>query len=178
PDPSSRVLTDPRVPQRARRCGNCAADLGRGYGGEPPLEEGYCTACGRPYAFVPTLHKDDLVGGQYRVIGCFARGGFGWVYLATDTNLDDNLVVLKGQIDAGDTEVSRVERLTLRMADHPNIVRIFNFVSHPDQPAHARREYIVMEYVDGFPLSEVIEQVQRGDTPLGEPLRVEHVIVC
>jgi serine/threonine-protein kinase PknG len=134
--------------------------------------------CGHPYSFLPSLRKGDLVAGQYRVIGCFAHGGFGWVYLAKDGNLDDNLVVLKGQIDVGDSDLTRIERLTLRMADHPNIVRIFNFVTHRGERDHAQRDYIVMEYVDGLVLSEVIGQAGRALTPLGEPLRVEHVIVC
>jgi serine/threonine-protein kinase PknG len=178
PDPSSRILTDPQVPDRVRRCISCQTEVGAGHAGQPSLTEGHCTNCGLAYSFRPSLEKDDLVAGQYHVLGCFAHGGFGWVYLAKDRNLDENLVVLKGQIDVGDSDLTRVERLTLRMADHPNIVRIFNFVTHQGARDHAPRDYIVMEYVDGLVLSEVIDQAKRGHIPLGAPLRVEHVIVC
>jgi serine/threonine-protein kinase PknG len=177
PDPSSRILSNPEIPERDRRC-VCGTDVGRGYLGQPAPGEGFCPKCGRPFSFLPSLRNGDLVAGQYKVIGCFARGGVGWVYLAEDRNLDGNLVVLKGLIDTGDSALAATERRALTMMDHPNIVRIFNFVTHPDPRAGEPREYIVMEYIDGLVLSDVQRQAAEGDTPLGEPLRVEHVIVC
>lgn len=178
PDPSSRILSNPQVPERERTCVRCGADVGRSYAGQPPLNRGYCGRCGHPYSFLPSLREGDLVAGQYKVIGCFARGGLGWVYLARDTKLDDNLVVLKGLIDVGDTALAAAERQALTMMDHPNVVRIFNFASHPDAHTHEPRDYIVMEYVDGLVLSDVKRQCAAGGQPLGEPLLVEHVIVC
>lgn len=178
PDPSSRILSHPRVPERDRTCRKCENPVGRSYEGQPALDEGKCPSCTHPYSFLPSLREGDFVAGQYKVIGCFARGGFGWVYLARDSNLDDNLVVLKGLIDVGDTAFADAERRVLTMVDHPNIVRIFNFVTHIDPRTGEPRKYIVMEYVDGLVLSDVKNQSAEGGIPLGEPLRVEHVIVC
>jgi serine/threonine-protein kinase PknG len=178
PDPSSRILNTPQVPEKDRTCGKCGTAVGRSYAGQLPPGEGFCPSCGHPYSFLPSLRDGDLVAGQYKVIGCFARGGLGWVYLARDSNLDDNLVVLKGLIDVGDAALVAAERRALTMLDHPNIVRIFNFVTHPDSRTGEPREYIVMEYVDGLVLSDVKKQSAEGGAPLGEPLRVEHVIVC
>jgi serine/threonine-protein kinase PknG len=177
PDPSSRILSNPRVPERDRTCANCRAEVGRSYAGRPGLSEGYCDQCGHPYSFLPNLRPGDLVANQYEVTGCFARGGLGWIYLAEDTNLKDR-VVLKGLIDIADAPLAQAELRALTMMDHPNIVRVLNFVSHPDARTGELREYIVMEYVDGLVLSDVIRQCEKRGAPLGEPLRVEHVIVC
>ncbi|MDT7785056.1 MAG: serine/threonine-protein kinase PknG [Pseudonocardiales bacterium] len=175
PDPSSRILNSPDVPEQSRKCANrnCGAEVGRSYAGQPAISEGFCSDCGHPYSFLPNLHEGDLVAGQYEVIGYFARGGLGWVYLARDTHLDDNLVVLKGLIDVRYAALAAAERRALTMMDHKNIVRILNFVSHPDS-AGKQREYIVMEYVDGLTLREITRQRVLGT----EPLRVEHVIFC
>ncbi|MET1072964.1 MAG: serine/threonine protein kinase, partial [Umezawaea sp.] len=175
PDPSSRILQDPRVPDRVRRCANpdCSNLVAL-----PSLGSGFCLACGTAFSFLPSLEPDDVVGDQYKVVGCIARGGLGWIYLALDTRLDDNPVVLKGLIDVGDADLATAERQALTTIDHPNIVRIFNFVMHPDARTGTPRAYIVMEYVDGLVLSEVAEQSRHGQLPLGEPLRTEHVITC
>jgi serine/threonine-protein kinase PknG len=175
PDPSNRILDDPQAPDRVRRCANedCPDRSAL-----PPRASGYCTACGKPFSFLPSLEPGVVVGDQYRVVGCFARGGLGWIYLAHDTRLDDNPVVLKGLIDAGDADLAEGERQALITIDHPNIVRIFNFVTHPDARTGSPRAYIVMEYVDGLVLSEVAKQSRHGMLPLGEPLRTEHVIMC
>ncbi len=175
PEPSSRILANANIPEESRKCPgeNCGAPVGRSYAGQPAISEGFCPACGHPYSFLPNLHEGDLVDGQYEVIGCFARGGLGWVYLAKDRRLDDNLVVLKGLIDLRYAALATAERRAMTMMDHKNIVRILNFVSHPDS-AGEQREYIVMEYVDGLTLREAIRQRALGT----EPLRVEHVIFC
>ncbi len=178
PDPSSRILGRPEISPRARKCAECGGPVGQSYAGQPAISEGYCEQCGHAYSFLPNLKEGDLVAGQYEVVGYFARGGLGWVYLARDTHLDGNLVVLKGLIDAGDAALAKAERDALIRMDHPNIVRIFNFVEHPDLRTGQPREYIVMEYVDGLVLSEVQKKARAGLQPLGEPLRAEHVIAC
>jgi serine/threonine-protein kinase PknG len=174
PDPSSRIRSDAEVPERSRRCGRCGAEVGRSYKGNPARAEGVCGPCGYPYSFLPTLHQGTVVADQYEVLGCFAHGGIGWVYLARDTHLDGNLVVLKGLIDANDTGSAVAERRALTTMDHKNIVRIFNFVSHRDARTGESRDYIVMEYVDGLELSEVQQRSSLGS----EPLKAEHVLTC
>lgn len=178
PDPSSRVLTDPVAPERRHTCVRCRHPIGGGHAGQPTLAEGFCPRCRERYSFLPSLPPGVLVAGQYKVVGCLARGGLGWVYLARDTNLDDTFVVLKGVIDVGDAGIAVAERRALTSLNHPNIVRIVNFVTHPDPRTGTTRDYIVMEYVDGLVLSDVRNQALAGGEPLGEPFRVEHVIVC
>jgi serine/threonine-protein kinase PknG len=178
PDPSSRILSNPEVPEKSRRCAKCGTEVGRSHAGQPGLSEGVCPKCRHPYSFLPSLAGGELVAGQYEVLGCFARGGIGWVYLARDKHLDDQRVVLKGMIDAGDSALAAAERRALTMLEHPNIVRILNFVTHPDPRTKKPREYIVMDYVDGLGLNDVAARSRDGENPLGERLRVGHVIAC
>jgi serine/threonine-protein kinase PknG len=76
----------------------------------------------------------------------------GWIYLARDRNVSDRWVVLKGLLDSGDQDAmaaALAERRFLAEVEHPNIVKIFNFVQHRDAG------YIVMEYVGGTSLKEL-----------------------
>ena len=101
-----------------------------------------------PFSFTPEAAPPaTLVGGQYEVAGCLAHGGLGWIYLARDRNVADRWVVLKGLLDTGDDDAmaaALAERRFLAEVEHPNIVKIHNFVEHD-----GRTGYIVMEYVGG-----------------------------
>jgi serine/threonine-protein kinase PknG len=151
-DPSSVILADPHVAERKRFCAACDAEVGRGRDGHPGREEGFCPHCGHRFSFAPKLHAGDLVAGQYEVVGCIAHGGLGWIYLAKDKNVSDRWVVLKGLLDSGDAdamEAAIAERRFLARVEHPNIVKIYNFVQHDGCG------YIVMEYVGGQSLKEI-----------------------
>ncbi|WP_443051749.1 tetratricopeptide repeat protein [Streptomyces sp. GSL17-113] len=177
PDPATVVLANPEVPERKRFCGNsgCGAPVGRSRGGRPGRTEGFCTACGHPYSFVPKLHPGDVVHGQYEVAGCLAHGGLGWVYLAVDRAVSDRWVVLKGLLDTGDEDAMAAaiaERRFLAEIEHANIVRIYNFVEHLDPRTGSLDGYIVMEYVGGSSLKE-IANARRTPDGRRDPLPVE-----
>ncbi|GHG08639.1 MULTISPECIES: serine/threonine-protein kinase [Amycolatopsis] len=172
PDPEKLVLTDPDYPEQHRFCGHCGEPVGRAYAGEPAFAEGFCENCGERFSFLPKLNRGERVGDRYEVLGCFARGGLGWVYLATDTALAGQHVALKGVINSGNAvlrAMARVERDVLVRLDHPNIVRINDFVEHVPPGGGAPDTYLVMEYVGGRSLRDLLKQ--------GPPPRVEHVIV-
>jgi serine/threonine-protein kinase PknG len=135
-DPASAVLSDPQVPENRRFCATCEQPVGRGRDGRPGLTEGFCRNCGSGFSFTPKLAVGDLVAGQYEVLGCLAFGGLGWIYLARDRNVSDRWVVLKGLLNTGDADAMAAavaERQFLAQVEHPNIVRIYNFVQHADQ---------------------------------------------
>ena len=70
------------------------------------------------------------------MLGCLAHGGLGWIYLARDRNVSDRWVVLKGLLNTGDADAMAAavaERRFLAEVEHPNIVRIYNFVQHADR---------------------------------------------
>ncbi|MFE3989097.1 tetratricopeptide repeat protein [Nocardia tengchongensis] len=160
-DPSTAVMADPQVPENERFCSNCGQRVGRGREGASGRTEGFCRQCGTAYSFTPKLAAGDLVAGQYEVLGCLAHGGLGWIYLARDRNVSDRWVVLKGLLDTGDADAMAAavaERQFLASVEHPNIVKIFNFVKHPDPRTGEPVGYIVMEYVGGASLKELRSQ--------------------
>ncbi|WP_054813675.1 serine/threonine-protein kinase [Nocardia arizonensis] len=157
-DPLSAILTDPEVAESKRYCGACERPVGRGRDGRPGRVEGFCPHCGTRFSFAPTLSAGDVVGGQYEVAGCLAHGGLGWIYLATDRNVGDRWVVLKGLLNSGDRDAMAAavaERRFLAEVEHPSIVKIFNFVQHRG-PDGAEVGYIVMEYVGGTSLEQIL----------------------
>ncbi|MEU3459936.1 tetratricopeptide repeat protein [Streptomyces sp. NPDC006733] len=180
PDPAAAVLENPQVPERKRYCsrGDCGAPVGRSRGDKPGRTEGFCTKCGHPYSFSPKLRAGDVVRGQYEVVGCLAHGGLGWIYLAVDRAVSDRWVVLKGLLDTGDEDALAAavsERRFLAEIEHPNIVRIYNFVEHLDQRSGTLDGYIVMAYVGGKSLKEIANE-RRGADGKREPLPVATAI--
>ncbi|MCQ8772969.1 tetratricopeptide repeat protein [Streptomyces telluris] len=207
PSPEALVVADPRVPAGGKTCGHdgCTAIVGRPYAGQPALPTGFCERCGHPYDFTPRLAPGDLVGEQYRVVGCVANGGLGWVYLAHDIRLEGNPVALKGLINTRDPIALHnmgEERRNLIRSDHPDIVRIINFVTHPepgaggtadgngegdgngtgdtesaaDRDGDGHTRYIVMEFVRGMLLSQVRDRITRREGPFGEDRIFEYVL--
>ncbi|WP_455363859.1 tetratricopeptide repeat protein [Actinomadura napierensis] len=161
-DPSSAVMSDPQVAEGKRFCSHCGEPVGRGRADRPGRTEGFCPKCGTGFSFTPKLSPGDLVANQYRVLGCIAHGGLGWIYLAQDERVSNRWVVLKGLLDTGDADAriaAEAERAYLAAVDHPNIVKIYNFVEHEGD------DYIVMQYVGGQSLKDILlEQPQ----PTGE----------
>ena len=151
-DPATAVMATPEVAENRRFCARCGEPVGRSREGQPGRDEGFCRKCGAPFSFKPKLVAGDVVAGQYEVAGCLAHGGMGWIYLARDRNVSDRWVVLKGLLNTGDDDAmaaALAERRFLAEVEHPNIVKIFNFVQHEHSG------YIVMEYVGGRSLKEV-----------------------
>ncbi|MGB8503205.1 serine/threonine protein kinase, partial [Mycobacterium sp.] len=153
-DPLAALMTNPVVAESKRFCWNCGRPVGRSTPKGEAKSEGYCPHCGSQYSFLPQLGPGDKIAGQYEIKGCIAHGGLGWVYLAVDHNVNERPVVLKGLVHAGDAEaqaIAMAERQFLAEVTHPSIVKIFNFVQHPDKHGEPVG-YIVMEYVGGTSL--------------------------
>ncbi len=169
-DPATAVLEHAEVEESRRFCSGCAEPVGRARGDRPARTEGFCPSCGAGFSFSPKLQAGDVVGGQYEVLGCIAHGGLGWIYLARDRNVSDRWVVLKGLLDTGDADAlaaAAAERAFLAEVEHPNIIKIYNFVQFEGSG------YIVMEYVGGQPLKDVLlERRQSGEEslPIGQAI--------
>lgn len=158
-DPATAVMTDPSVAENKRFCSKCGKPVGRGKDGRPGRAQGFCPNCGNAFSFTPKLVKGDLVGGQYEVQGALAYGGLGWIYLAIDRNVSDRWVVMKGLLDSGDADAMAAavaERRFLAQVEHPNIVKIYNFVQHAGADGNPVG-YIVMEYVGGTSLKQLLD---------------------
>ncbi len=150
-DPVAALMVNPVVAESKRFCWNCGRPVGRSTDELPGESEGICPNCGSAFSFLPQLKPGDMVADQYEIKGCVAHGGLGWVYLAEDHNVNERPVVLKGLVHAGDAEaqaIAMAERQFLAEVVHPSIVKIYNFVEHPDSRGEPVG-YIVMEYVGG-----------------------------
>jgi len=172
-DPAEAIILEPQVPEKRRFCAGCDEPVGRSRGGRPGRTEGFCPKCRHPFSFTPKLSTGDLVGNQYEVAGCLAHGGLGWIYLARDHKVEDRWVVLKGLLDSDDESAKAValaERRSLAEVEHPNIVKIINFVEHDGAG------YIVMEYVGGSSLKNMLKQRREGNAGNADPLPVDEGI--
>ena len=173
-DPASAVLADPRVPENKRFCGHCGELVGQARDGRPGMTEGFCPHCRTRFSFAPKLAPGELVAGQYEILGCLAHGGLGWIYLARDHNVSDRWVVLKGLLNTGDPdamEAAIAEGRFLAQVEHPNIVKIFNFVQHASRDGETAGD-IVMEYVGGKSLKQIRQEARQRRTavPLAHAL--------
>jgi serine/threonine-protein kinase PknG len=172
-DAAAAVLKHPMVPEERRTCPSCGSPVGRSREGQPGRTEGFCPTCRNPFSFTPKLQAGDVVGGQYVVAGAIAHGGLGWIYAARDRNVSDRWVVLKGLLNSGDPDAlaaAIAERQFLAQVEHPLIVEIYNFVSHEGAG------YIVMEYVGGTSLKQLLKDRMKAAGGTYSPLPVDQAI--
>ncbi len=177
-DAENAIMQNPEVPENKRNCPVCGSPVGRSRDGRPGRAEGFCPKCGNKFSFTPKLQPGELVANQYEVAGCLAHGGLGWIYLARDKNVSDRWVVLKGLLNTGDADalaVAIAERQFLAQVEHPLIVEIYNFVSH-DSGDGVQAGYIVMEYVGGTSLKQILKQRMREVGGDYNPLPVDQAL--
>lgn len=173
PDPRSVVLKNAEVAEDKRFCAACGAPVGRSHDGQPGRTSGFCPKCRTEYSFSPKLRAGDLAGGQYEVVGCLAHGGLGWIYLARDHNVSDRYVVLKGLLNTGDKdafEAAVAERQFLAAVQHPLVVEIYNFTQYEGSG------YIVMEYVGGRSLKQILKDRMTANGGHYDPFPVDQAI--
>ena len=100
--------------------------------------------------------KGTKINDRYQIIKTLGEGGMANVYLAHDTYLDRNVAVkvLRGDLANDEKFVRRFQReaLSATSLSHPNIVEIYDVGEDDGQ------YYIVMEYVDGKTLKQVLKQ--------------------
>lgn len=103
--------------------------------------------------------RDELLLGRYRVLERRGTGGFGTVCTCWDTRLQRRVAIKRMPLAAetGTTpEEALYEARMACMLPHPNIVTVHDFEA---QGAFA---YLVMEYVDGLSLAELLARVEGG----------------
>ncbi|HEX8003042.1 MAG TPA: tetratricopeptide repeat protein [Mycobacteriales bacterium] len=172
-DAAAVVLRKPEVAEEKRFCASCGSPVGRSRGDKEGRVSGFCPRCRQPFDFRPKLDPGEVVGGQYKVAGCLAHGGLGWIYLARDTAVNDRWVVLKGLLNAGDEAAMAAavaERRFLAEIQHPAIVGIVNFVTHEGAG------FIVMEFVGGRSLKQLLKERRDANGGNPDPLPVDQAI--
>ena len=95
-----------------------------------------------------------MINERYEVIKSIGEGGMANVYLAQDTILDRKVAikVLRGDLSNDDKFIRRFEReaLSVSKLSHPNIVEVYDVGEENEQ------HYIVMEYIDGKTLKQLL----------------------
>ena len=108
--------------------------------------------------------KGSKINDRYQIIKTLGEGGMANVYLAHDTILDRSVAVkvLRGDLASDEKFVRRFQReaLSASSLSHPNIVEMYDVGEDDGQ------YYIVMEYVDGKTLKQVLKQ--RGHLSVSE----------
>ncbi|WP_406078843.1 Stk1 family PASTA domain-containing Ser/Thr kinase [Micromonospora sp. NBC_00858] len=106
----------------------------------------------------------SLIDGRYRIRGRVARGGMATVYTATDERLERTVAVKIIHPTQAPEARARIANFVTRFTDeaktiarltHPNVVAVY------DQGTHAGLPYLVMEYVRGRTLRDVLAERRR-----------------
>ncbi|MEN9222474.1 MAG: protein kinase [Thermostichus sp. BF3_bins_97] len=119
----------------------------------------------------------QLIGNRYRLTYHVSEGGYGNVFKALDTQLDDELVAVKllrpPPPDMGPEYYQQLQqrfmdeaRVSALLGEHPNIVQVRSYGMYQNQP------YLVMEYLNAKPYSgQGLDYVLTREGPL-DPERV------
>ena len=114
------------------------------------------------------IEKGQMINDRYEIIKSIGEGGMANVYLAYDTILDRRVAikVLRGDLSNDEKFVRRFQReaLSASSLSHPNIVEMYDVGE--DNGIY----YIVMEYIEGKTLKQLIKK--RGALTLSEAIDI------
>src|ERR1700733_11354209 len=109
------------------------------------------------------MTQPRLLGGRYELDGVVGRGGMAEVYRARDIRLDRIVAVktLRDDLARDQTFQARFRREAQSAAslNHPSIVAVYD--TGEDMVGHTPVPYIVMEYVDGRTLRDLLRDDRR-----------------
>ena len=112
--------------------------------------------------------KGTKINDRYAIIRTLGEGGMANVYLAYDTILDRNVAVkvLRGDLANDEKFVRRFQReaLSASSLNYPNIVEMYDVGEDDGQ------YYIVMEYVEGKTLKQLLKK--RGSLTITEVIDI------
>src|SRR3989304_412828 len=91
---------------------------------------------------------------KYRIVGVVGEGGMGKVYRGVHPTLKKDIIIKRLSISSKKILSERFRREARIMMDfhHESIISVF------DHFKHGQSYYIVMEFVDGVSLDELIEK--------------------
>ena len=102
------------------------------------------------------LSKGQKINDRYEIVKSIGEGGMANVYLAKDTILDRNVAVkvLRGDLSNDDKFIRRFQREALSVSNlsHPNIVEVYDVGEEDGE------HYIVMEYIEGKTLKQLLKK--------------------
>lgn len=119
------------------------------------------------------LENSTILRTRYEIVQLVGQGGMGAVYRANDKRLEGRVCAIKEILPsllnaateddlAQTVEQFYQEASTLARLDHPNLPKVSDYFSEQG------REYLVMDFVSGRDLHEVLGEAKRQDKKLSE----------
>lgn len=118
-----------------------------------------------------TLTPGTVLRERYEIVELVGRGGMGATYRAKDLRLEGRFCAVKEAIPDADATPDELgqsreqfyrEASTLARLDHPNLPKVSDYFSQDE------RDYLVMDFVPGQDLHELLTAALREGHPLGE----------
>lgn len=109
------------------------------------------------------LSPGTILWSRYRIVQMVGRGGMGAIYQAEDLRLEGRLCAIKEVIPEPGASLERREQLQaqfyreatiLARLDHPNLPKVSDYFTEGE------RDYLVMDFVPGRDLRELIEEAR------------------
>lgn len=118
---------------------------------------------------------EQMLLGRYRVLESRASGGFGMVEVCWDTRLQRRVAIkclplaMSPEQNSNSSTMKEAlsEARTASLLSHPNIVSVYDF------DIDGTYAYLVMEYVDGLTLAELLKRVEGGTLT---PAECSHIL--
>ncbi len=115
------------------------------------------------------MNEPKIIAGRYRLERLIGEGGIGQVFYGTDLQTNEPVAIkaLKSKViehNPNLLERFRREGEALKELDHPNIVKMLAAIEENDE------HYIVMEYVSGGSLYDLLKQ--QGKLPIERVLYI------
>ena len=102
------------------------------------------------------LSKGQKINDRYEIVKSIGEGGMANVYLAKDSILERNVAVkvLRGDLSADDKFIRRFQREAQSVSNlsHQNIVEVYDVGEEDGE------HYIVMEYIEGKTLKQLLKK--------------------
>lgn len=160
------------TPSSPQFCTHCGAVL------QPAMK--FCPACGHPQlgytgaARTDVLVPDHLLKQRYRIRRILGQGGMAAVYQAEDLLFNQAPRAVKEMSQSGlssqDLQEAVVafkqEAMLLAGLLHPNLPHIY------DHFEEERRQYLVMDFIEGETLEARLQKASLGKVPMGGVLAI------
>src|SRR5258707_10934659 len=117
------------------------------------------------------LKPGDILRERYRIVDIIGQGGMGSIYQAEDARLEGRVTAIKqigtdpndSPADIPQTRLQfQREASTLARLDHPNLPKVSDYFTENG------RDFLVMDFVPGYDLRQVIERALRRDEFLNQ----------
>ncbi len=118
------------------------------------------------------FREGELVAGRYRIVKPLARGAFGEVHAARETEHEHRIALKILQTDSVERDPKAVARMRqeaeiLRALDHPNLVQVH------DIGTTEGHEFMVMELLEGDSLGPLIANGELAEPETIRPVAVQ-----